>query len=120
VVWYWLGIALAAAGKASDAREAWDAAVEEGRAASGPPSVYAAAALQELGKEAEGEKLLADTADTANEQEASAHAFYTAGLAEGFLHHEQAAQKHFRRALELDLLLWEARFELNRSLGTQK
>ena len=117
---YWLGATLAARGSASDAQEAWKTAVEEGKAAGGVPEVFAAGALTKLGQVEEGEKLLAAASAAANQPEASAYSLYGAGLAEQLRNHGSQAQKDFRRALELDPLLWEARFELTRSSGTGK
>lgn len=119
-IWYWLGVALAAENKTSEALQAWETAAEEGRAATGPSAVFAAAALQKLGRQVDAEKVLATTIDAANGREASAHAHFAAGMAERFRDHEPAARAEFRHALELDPLLWEARFELNRSPGTEK
>ena len=59
-------------------------------------------------------------AERANEPEASAQVLYATGLAERFRNHEGAAQADFRHALELDPLLWQARFELNRDLAARR
>jgi tetratricopeptide (TPR) repeat protein len=113
--WYWLGTALAAEGEASSAREAWQTVVKEGNAAGGVSGVFAAGAMIRLGQVAEGEKLLAAACAAANQPDASGRSLYVAGLAENLRNHEHEAQTDYRRAVELDPLLWEARFELNRS-----
>jgi tetratricopeptide (TPR) repeat protein len=118
--WYWLGVALAAEDKTGDAQQAWNTAMDEGRTRGGPAAVFAAGALQKLGQTPEAEKMLAAVAERANEPEASAQALYAAGLAERFRNHEDAAQADFRRCLELDPLLWQARFELDRGLAAER
>ncbi len=112
---YWLGIALETQGKRGEAQDAWQTAVKEGKAAGGISGVFAAGALMKLGESTVAEKLLAEASAIANRPDASAHALYVAGLTEQLLNHESVAQNNFRRALELDPLLWQARFELNQS-----
>ena len=114
--WYWLGIALAAEGNTSGAQDAWQTAVQEGKTAGGVSQVFAAGALMKLGQGEEGGKLLAGVSGMANRPDASAHSLYVAGLAEQLLNHEPEAQNNFRRALELDPLLWQSRFELDQSV----
>jgi tetratricopeptide (TPR) repeat protein len=118
--WYWLGVALAARGNSAEARNAWETAAREGKSAGGIPEVFAAGALMKLGQNAEGEKLLAATIDAANRPDAGARSFYVAGLAETLRHHQVEAEKNFRRAVELDALLWQARFELDQSMGSNR
>jgi tetratricopeptide (TPR) repeat protein len=118
--WYWLGVALAAGGKSSEAQDAWKTAVKQGRAAGGISGVFAAGALMKLGQGDEAEKLLTAACAIAKQPEASAQSFYVAGLAEHLRNHESEAQQDFRRALELDPLLWQARFELDQSIGAAK
>jgi len=118
--WYWLGVALAAEDKTSAAQQAWSTAVEEGRVSGGRATVFAAAALEGLGQKDQAKNMLTAIADKTNEPEQSAHALYAAGLAERFQNHEQAAQADFRRALEMEPLFWQARFELNRSASQEK
>ncbi|HET7841006.1 MAG TPA: tetratricopeptide repeat protein, partial [Terriglobia bacterium] len=113
--WYWLGAALAAEGKANDAREAWSAAAKEGSTADGVSAVFAAGALMKLGRADEANKILESIRGAAGQPGASARALYAAGLAERLLDHEPAAQENFRRALELDPSIWQARFELDRT-----
>jgi tetratricopeptide (TPR) repeat protein len=118
--WYWLAVALDAEGNSTGAREAWRTAVEEGRAAGGTSAVFAAAVLQKLGHQSEAETLLAAAISPGNRRDASAQAFYVAGLAERFRNHPQAAQAAFRNATQLDPLLWQARFELERNADAAK
>ncbi|MHB8654863.1 MAG: DUF5107 domain-containing protein [Terriglobia bacterium] len=117
--WYRLGVALKAGGRSIGARKAWQTAVKEGEAAGGTSAVFAAAALLKLGHQAEAETLLAAAISPSNRRDASAQAFYAAGLAERFRNHLQAAQADFRNATRLDPLLWQARFELERSTKSE-
>ena len=118
--WYWLGVALAAEGQAGVAQEAWETAVKEGKAAGGVSGLFAAVAMMKLGQSSEGERLLAAASEMANRPEARAPSLYVAGLAEHLLNHEPQAQNDFRRAVDLDPLLWQARFELEQSTGAAK
>jgi tetratricopeptide (TPR) repeat protein len=118
--WYWLGVALAAEGKSREAQDAWNNAVKQGETAGGVSGVFAAAALMKLGRDVEAAKLLEAASAIAKHPTASAHSLYVAGLAEHFRNHESEAQTNFRRALELDPLLWQARYELDRSTGAAK
>ena len=119
---YWLGEALEAEGKRNGARQAWGEAVAEGKAAgpfgrdsSGEPQVCAALALDKLGRTSEGQKILNDLASGPSKKNAGKNAgaydFYVAGLAERARDHAHQAGSDFRRALELDPSLWEARLE---------
>ncbi len=118
--WYWFGVALAAEGKSREAQDAWNYAVKQGQNARGVSGVYAAAALKKLGQDAEAGKLFAAASAIAKQPTASAYSLYIAGVAEQIQNHEPEAQKDFRRALELDPLLWQARYELDRSTGAAK
>ncbi len=113
--WYWLGTALAAEGKKTEAREAWNNAAKEGSKADGISAVYAGGALMKLDRAEEAAKILDPVRGVANKPDANARSLYIAGLAERLLDHEPAAQKNFRRALDLDPSMWQARFELDRS-----
>jgi tetratricopeptide (TPR) repeat protein len=119
-VWYWLGVALAAEGNSREAQDAWNTAAKEGETTGGVPGVFAAAALMKLGQDAEAERLLAAASAIADQPAASAHSLFVAGLAEQLRNHQPEAQKDFRRALKLDPLLWQARYELDRSTGAAK
>ena len=108
---YWLGDALAAEGKMKEAQTAWQNAVDSD-VMHGSSSVFRALALQRLGKEDQGSKMLQQLAAVKNGN--SAVEFYTAGLAERFRGREQAAQSDFEQALLKDPGLWSARFALRK------
>jgi tetratricopeptide (TPR) repeat protein len=118
--WYWLGVALAAQGKSSEARDAWKTAVKEGEEARGASGVFAAAAMMKLGRSSEGEKILGAAISRANRPGASAQSLFVAGLAEQLQDREFEAQSNFHRALELDPQFWQARVELIRSAATKQ
>ncbi|HLY63354.1 MAG TPA: DUF5107 domain-containing protein [Terriglobia bacterium] len=118
--WYWLGIALAAQGKVSEAQDAWKTCTNEGGAAGGAAIVFAAGAMMKLGQASEGESLLVKASAEANRADATAHSLYVAGLAEDLRNRQPEAQQDFRRALELDPLLWQARFELDRNTSANQ
>jgi tetratricopeptide (TPR) repeat protein len=118
--WYWLGVALATEGKSREAQDAWNNAVKQGKTIGGISGVYAGAALSKLGRDAEATKLSEAATSIAKQPTASAYSLYIAGVAEQLQNHEPEAQKDFRRALELDPFLWQARYELDRSTGAAK
>lgn len=115
--YYWLGAALDAQGKTADAAAAWQrSAAMQDNTANGS-AVFAALAYKKLGKSAEAEKILAQCIESASQQDASAINFYAAGLAEQYSGHADLATDNFRRALQLDPLLWRAQVALS-NLGS--
>jgi tetratricopeptide (TPR) repeat protein len=116
---YWLGGALEAEAKHDAARQSWQQAVAEdkaadpfGRESGGESQLYAALALNKLGQSSEAEKILNELASGASKPKPGAHDLYIAGLVERARHREERARNDFRRALEMDPSLWQARLEL--------
>ena len=119
---YWLGRALEAQGQKSEARSAWQQAVQEMRAAEGEseesgPSAsrfYATLALDRLGRADEAARILDGLAGGPAEGRNSAYDYYLTGLVENYRRQDGRAAADFHRALELDPELWQARLELQR------
>ncbi|HEX6773912.1 MAG TPA: DUF5107 domain-containing protein [Acidobacteriaceae bacterium] len=103
---YWLGIALDAQGKASDAKSAWQSAASQ---TAETPSVFTALAYRKLGDQDHASKLLNELVQRATRPNATAHDLYTAALAQLSLGHKDEATHDLRRSLTLDPSLWEAR-----------
>ncbi len=121
-VLYWLGQALNKQGKKSAARDAWQKCVDEMRAGegateggfSGPSRFYAALSLERLGHTAEASRILDRLAGEPEAGRKSAAAYFLAGLVANYRKQDGQASSDFRRALELDPGLWQARMELHR------
>ncbi len=119
---YWLGRALDAQGEKAAARDAWQQAVDEMRAeeneseggASGTARFYAALALDRLGHKEEASGMLDGLVSEPPNGRRSAYSYYIAGLVEDYRRQNNQAADFFRRALELDPELWQARVELQR------
>jgi tetratricopeptide (TPR) repeat protein len=111
---YWLGEALEGAGKDSEARGAWEEAVKGGGHIPAASQSFQAAALLKLGRSEEGEELAASLLDNASKESADATALFAAGLAEALRGRAASAQEYYRRALERDPSLWQARIEIDR------
>ncbi len=117
---YWLGRALEAQGERSAARGAWRQAVQEMRSVEGESEeggssssrFYAALALDHLGHADESARILDKLANGPAEGRKSAYDFYLAGLVEDYRQQDGRALADFRRALELDPELWQARAAL--------
>jgi len=109
---YWLGLALEAQGKNDGARDAWRQAADEGKGAYGTSRVFAGLALRKLGESAEADKTLDSVLQASREEKPSANDLYLAGLLSLAESHGEEAQGYFRRAVELDPTLWQARIEL--------
>ncbi len=103
---YWLGIALKAQGKDAEATAAWKQAATAG-------SVYSALADRKLGQDQQAKLIFDRHIQAASKPGAKANDYYSAGLAEQYSGNTERARDHFRRALELDPLLWQARIALN-------
>jgi len=118
-VFYWLGRALNRQGKKSAARDAWQKAVDEMRAVggggSGTSSFYSALAMERLGHTQEASRILDRLARGPEAGGKSAYSYYVAGLVKNYRKQGVQASSDFRRALELDPGLWQARLELQRS-----
>jgi tetratricopeptide (TPR) repeat protein len=119
---YWLGRALDEQGKKSEARDVWQKCVNETRVAEGeveggvggPSRFYAALAMERVGHTEEASRILDRLAGEPEDGHKSADAYYLAGLVANYRKQEEQASSDFRRALELDPGLWQARVELQR------
>jgi tetratricopeptide (TPR) repeat protein len=119
-VLYWLGRALDEQGKKIEAHDAWEKCVNETRTAEGeveggvggPSRFYAALAMERLGHAEEASRILDRLAGEPEAGGKSADAYYLAGLVANYRKQDGQASSDFRRALELDPGLWQARLEL--------
>jgi tetratricopeptide (TPR) repeat protein len=120
---YWLGQALNKQGQKAAAEKAWQQAVngmhsagegEEYLGGGGASSFYAALALERLGQTEEASRILDRLAGKPAAGHKSAAAYYLAGLVANYRKQDRQASSDFRRALELDPGLWQARMELQR------
>ncbi|TAM81014.1 MAG: DUF5107 domain-containing protein [Acidobacteria bacterium] len=119
---YWLGRALDSQGQKRQARSAWQQAVSQMRAGEdeaeerggGPSGFYAALALDRLGRSEEASRILDGMASELTTGRKSAFDYYLAGLVKNYRKQDGQATADFRRALELDPGLWQARLELQR------
>ena len=125
---YWLGRALEAQGEKAAAQRTWQEAVAEMRAAQdeseeggggGSSRFYAALAIERLGHADEAAGILDGLAGRLRKGHGSAYNYYLAGLVENYRKQDAEATASFRRALELDPELWQARLELQRE-GTTR
>ena len=105
---------MAAQGNTDAARNAWQQAAAGGKA-QGLSRFYQALAVGRLGRGENSVEVLADLTEAAAGENASANDYYLAGLAERFRLREEQAQNNFRRALELEPSMWQARIELERA-----
>lgn len=119
---YWLGKALQAEGKPEAARAAWQEAVQEGKEQDedeergvGAAQVYYALALDRLGQSGEAGVIFDRLGNPSTGHEGSASAYYLAGLISSYRDRHEQAVLDFRRALQLEPGLWEARIELDRA-----
>ncbi|HXH51077.1 MAG TPA: DUF5107 domain-containing protein [Terriglobia bacterium] len=119
---YWLGRAFDAQGQKSQARNAWQQAVDQMRAAEsetegrggGSSGFYAALALDRLGRSDEASRILDRLARELATGRKSAYDYYLAGLVKNYRKQDGQAVADFRRALELNPGFWQARLELQR------
>jgi tetratricopeptide (TPR) repeat protein len=123
---YWLGKALQAEGKTEEARAAWQEAVQGRQGGSddserwaGTGEFYYALALDHLGRSEEAGQILDRLAGRAAHAQARPSVYYLAGLVEDYRGRHEQAVVDFRRALELDPSLWEARLEMERESSRQ-
>ncbi len=121
-VLYWLGQSLEAQGQKAAAEKAWQQAVDGMRAdngeseegSTGSSVFYGALALERLGQTGEASRILDRLAGEPAAGHKSANAYYLAGLVANSRKRNGQASSDFRRALELDPGLWQARMELQR------
>lgn len=109
---YWLGEALQAQGKVDEARTVWQQAVGDETPALGAARVFQALAMHRLGRAEDAERIRSELAEAAAKEAASGGDLYVAGLADRFGNREAEACSKFRRALEADPFLWQARLAL--------
>lgn len=102
---YWIGNALQGQGNTAAANAAWKQAVAEG-------SVYSAMADRKLGQGAAAERILKAKVEAAAAPDATADDLVDAARAEQFQGNPAAAARYFEKALAIDPLLWQARFEM--------
>lgn len=103
---YWLGVALDAQGKTTEAKAAWQSATSQ---PSETPGVFPALAWRSLGENDRARQLLEQCIHSAARPDARAHDLFTAALAELALGNHEQAGRDLRQALTLDPLYWEAR-----------
>jgi tetratricopeptide (TPR) repeat protein len=112
--WYWVGQALQAQGKTAEAVAAWQKAAEQSEEnRSDISAVFSALARRSLENGAQAEPVLANIIHAAKQSNAEATTFYAAAIAEQYSGNAALAGNDFRRALQLDPDLWQARVALN-------
>lgn len=110
---YWLGMALQAEGRKTEAQDAWKHAAESGKDTNGVSAIYSALALENLGQDEEAQKILERCIQSSRQARARPYNYFVAGLAERYSRSPESATTDFRRALDLDPLFWQARLALN-------
>ncbi|MHB1935690.1 MAG: DUF5107 domain-containing protein [Acidobacteriaceae bacterium] len=114
---YWIGNALEAQNKSAEAKSAWQNAAAQGEGKTGISAVYSALAYQKLGQPEQARQLLQLCIQSAAQPDANAEDYFAAGTAEQYSNHLEQARNDFRRALDVDPLLWQARIALQ-TLGS--
>jgi hypothetical protein len=116
---YWPSKTLKTEGQPKAARKAWQPAAEEGESGSGgeqgggsTSEFFAALALNCLGNSGEAARMLDTMASATEAASARGYDYYLAGLVADYRDSETEAAADFRRALNPDPSLWQARFEL--------
>jgi tetratricopeptide (TPR) repeat protein len=102
---YWLGSALKAQGKAAEAQSMW-------KKAAAHESVFSALAYRKLGQNDKAQQILQRKIHAANQQGATAIEYLEAARAEEFSGNTDAARKYFKKALEMNPVMWEASIEM--------
>jgi tetratricopeptide (TPR) repeat protein len=110
--WYWAARALQDQGKNAEAVAAWQRAAHQPGEKSQISAVFAALACRRLGNGTQAEQVLAHSIHAAMQSDAKAAAFYAAGIAEQYSGNAELAEMDFRRALQVDPDLWQARVAL--------
>jgi tetratricopeptide (TPR) repeat protein len=115
--WYWVGQALQAQGKTAEADAAWQKAAEQPGNKSDTCAVFSALAYRSLGNDTQAQRILARCIDATAQPDSDASTLYAAGMAEQYGGNAALAGKDFRRALQVDPDLWQARVALNNMGG---
>ena len=110
---YWLGVALKAQGKTTEAISAWQSAAAQGKDITDVSAVFSALASKELGKDEQARQMLEQCIQASKGPDADANNYFVAGVAEHYKGNVELARKDFDKALQLDPLLWQARVALN-------
>lgn len=116
-VLYWLGVALHRQRDTQGAERAWNS-VLDGGGGGDLSRYYAALALKADGHSEEAVERLRKLADGPLAGRTRATNYYVAGLAELELQHAARAREDFRKALEVNPLLWQAQIEMHRMRGS--
>jgi tetratricopeptide (TPR) repeat protein len=106
---YWLGAALASQGKNVEATTAWETSAH----GNGNDNVFSALAYRKLGQNDRAQQILQQAIEAARRPGATAHDFFTAGMASLSQGDKAHAQEYFHHALALDPLLWPARLVMS-------
>ncbi len=112
---YWLGVALQAQGKTTEAKVAWSGAAAGAMGNHGASAVFSALALDKLGQRDEARQILRRCAQSAAQPNARASNYYLAGVVKRYSGHADVAGGDFHRALALNPFFWQARVALHDS-----
>jgi tetratricopeptide (TPR) repeat protein len=104
---YWLGVALDALGKGTEAKAAWTKAA--GVEGDGKINVFSALSYGKLGQSTLARRLLEQCIAGAESPNATAGDYLRAGLAEHYSGNAERARRNFQLALKADPLFWQAR-----------
>jgi tetratricopeptide (TPR) repeat protein len=112
-LWFWLGEALKAQGKADPARDAWTQAAKEGLGIDPLAILYRGLAQRRLGQEEASAKTLGPLIQVKAGEKLTAVEFYAAGLLDFYDQRRDQAAAKFTAALEVDPEFWQARVMLD-------
>jgi tetratricopeptide (TPR) repeat protein len=104
---YWLGVALDALGKGTEAKAAWTKAAGTGE--DGKTNGFSALSYGKLGQNTLARRLLEQCIAGAESPNATANDYLRAGLAERYSGNAERARRDFQLALKADPLFWQAR-----------
>lgn len=110
---YWIGNALEAEGKRSEAESAWQSAADQGKGSARMSFVYSALADRKLGQEQAANQLLQQCIASAGKSNTTAEDLFSAGLAQEYSNNPDQARKNFQRALQLHPAFWQARVAMD-------
>jgi len=109
---YWLGNAMEAQGRKSDANATWEHVAAQGEDHAGRCALFSALANQKLGKQTAANDMLQQCTRAAEQPDASASTVLQAGMAEQSSGNAERARQNFHRALTMNPLDWRARIAL--------